>query len=112
MKASPLLVLLSAFALSSPGLRADVVFRHETAGITQPWSPIRAGAALAASTLPAGTVLYTVKLDLASGATPGTVFDGLNAPIAAFNGVLRTRAGVDVVSRNGFGIGRLTVIGP
>jgi hypothetical protein len=55
MKASPLLVLLSAFALSSPGLRADVVFRHETAGITQPWSQIRAGAALAASTLPAGT---------------------------------------------------------
>jgi hypothetical protein len=64
------------------------------------------------STIPAGTVLYTVKLDLAPGATPGTVFDGLNAPIPTFNGVLRTRAGVDVVSRNGFGIGRLVVIGP
>jgi hypothetical protein len=32
-----------------------VVFRHETAGITQPWSPTRAGGALAASTLAAGT---------------------------------------------------------
>ncbi|WP_224246073.1 hypothetical protein [Hyalangium gracile] len=64
------------------------------------------------STIAAGSVLYTLKLELAPGATPGTVFDGLEAAIPQFNGVLRTRAGVDVVSRNGFGIGRLTVIGP
>ncbi|MFL5343374.1 MAG: hypothetical protein ACJ8AT_01195 [Hyalangium sp.] len=71
-----------------------------------------AGAVPTDSTIAQGTVLYTLKLELAPGATPGTVFDGTTGPIAAFNGALRTRAGVDVVSRNGFGIGRLIVIGP
>lgn len=37
------------------GVRADVVFRHETATITQPWSSTRAGGALAVSTLAGGT---------------------------------------------------------
>ena len=54
MKASSPLVLLLALAFSSPGLRADVVFRHESATITQPWSPTRAGGTLAAFTLAAG----------------------------------------------------------
>lgn len=54
MKASPLLVPLLAFAFSSLGARADVVFRHEAAAIIQSWSPTRAGGALAVSTLPTG----------------------------------------------------------
>jgi hypothetical protein len=71
-----------------------------------------AGAEPIDSIVPAGAVLYTLKLELAPGATAGPVFDGITGPISAFNGVLRTRGGMDVVSRNGFGIGRLDVIGP
>jgi hypothetical protein len=71
-----------------------------------------AGAVPTDSTLAAGAVLYTLKLELAPGATVGTVFDGTSGPSPAFNGALRTRAGMDVVSRTGFGIGRLDVIGP
>ncbi|MFL5358662.1 beta strand repeat-containing protein [Archangium sp.] len=58
--------------------------------------------------IPAGSVLYSVQIDLAGSATPGVVFDGTTLP-AAFNGALRDRQGNNVVSRNEFAIGRLEI---
>jgi hypothetical protein len=55
-------------------------------------------------------VLYTVHIDLAATATPGVVFDGSAALPTGFDGVLRDRAGANVLDRNGFGIGKLEVV--
>ena len=46
---------VAVFALAAPALRADVVFRHESAEPTQPWVLACAGGGLAASTLPASS---------------------------------------------------------
>jgi hypothetical protein len=60
--------------------------------------------------VPAGSVLYTLRLDLLS-ATPGIVFDGA-ALSSAFNAAMRDKLGNDVVRRGEFGIGRLEVVVP
>lgn len=58
------------------------------------------------STITAGSVLYTLELTVAPGASPGTVFDGTST-ITGFNGALRNRLGESVVEANGFRIGKL-----
>ncbi len=66
------------------------------------------GAVATDTVVPAGSVLYTLRLDLLS-ATPGVVFDG-TAPGPAFNAAMRDKLGNDVVRRGEFGIGRLEVV--
>jgi hypothetical protein len=68
------------------------------------------GAVTTDTTVPAGSVLYTLRLNLAS-ATPGIVFDGASLG-AAFNAAMRDKLGTDVVRRSEFGIGRLEVLSP
>lgn len=68
------------------------------------------GAVTADTLVPAGSVLYTLRLDLLS-ATPGVVFDGA-ALSPAFNAAMRDKLGNDVVRRSEFGIGRLDVSAP
>jgi hypothetical protein len=60
--------------------------------------------------IPAGSVLYTLRLDLTSG-SPGLVFDGASLG-ASFQAALRDKLGNDVVRRTEFGIGRLEVLSP
>jgi hypothetical protein len=81
------------------------------AGIITSAASQKAGGAGGVSTdaaVPAGSVLYSLRLELVPGASPGTAIDGA-ALGAAFNGAMRTRDGTDVVGRNGFGIGTLRV---
>jgi hypothetical protein len=66
------------------------------------------GAVVDDSPIPAGSVLYTVRLELKAGATTGPVFDGA-ALGPKFRALLRDRLGTDVVSGNEFAIGRLEV---
>jgi hypothetical protein len=66
-----------------------------------------AGAVPTDTALPPGTVLYTIQLDLAGGATTGVVFDGTSADFALPSGGLRDRAGLTIVDRTSVGIGRL-----
>ncbi len=68
------------------------------------------GAVTTDTLLPAGSVLYTLRLDLIS-AVPGVVFDGASLS-PAFNAAMRDRLGNDVVRRGEFGIGRLEVVVP
>jgi hypothetical protein len=68
------------------------------------------GAVTTDTAVPTGSVLYTLRLNLAS-ASPGVVFDGAS-PGAAFNAAMRDKLGNDVVRRNEFGIGRLEVLSP
>jgi hypothetical protein len=68
------------------------------------------GAVSTDSPVPAGSVLYTLRLSLAS-ASPGLVFDGASLG-ATFNAAMRDKLGNDVVRRNEFGIGRLDVLSP
>ena len=69
-----------------------------------------AGAVATDNLVPAGTVLYTLRIDLAS-AVPGVVFDSaVLSP--AFNAAMRDKLGNDVVRRSEFGIGRLEVFAP
>jgi hypothetical protein len=65
------------------------------------------GAVATDTLVPAGSVLYTLRLDLLS-ATPGTVFDGA-ALGPAFHAAMRDKLGNDVVRRGEFGIGRLEI---
>jgi hypothetical protein len=67
-----------------------------------------AGAVLEDSIVPAGSVLYTVRLSLKPGAITGVVFDGA-ALGAKYRALMRDKLGTDVVSSDGFSIGRLEV---
>jgi hypothetical protein len=68
------------------------------------------GAVTTDTPVTAGSVLYTLRLDLIS-AEPGVVFDGTALP-PAFNAAMRDKLGNDVVRRGEFGIGRLEVVVP
>jgi len=64
------------------------------------------GAVATDATIPTGTVFYTLKLPLASGATGGTIMDGTVAKNKIRAG-LRNKAGAEVVGAADFGIGKL-----
>lgn len=64
------------------------------------------GAVATDATIAAGSVLYTVKLPLKSGATGGTIFDGTVAKNKIRAG-LRNKVGTEVVGIADFGIGQL-----
>jgi hypothetical protein len=68
------------------------------------------GAVSTDTAVPTGSVLYTLRLSLAS-ASPGLVFDGASLG-TAFNAAMRDKLGNDIVRRNEFGIGRLEVLSP
>lgn len=68
-----------------------------------------AGAVTGDAALAPGTVLFTVRLELASGATAGVVFDGTSAGFTLPSGGLRNRAGTTVVEAGQVGIGKLEV---
>jgi hypothetical protein len=91
-----------AVALPSSGPMAGVL----TSGISQKASG--SGAVAADTTIPAGSVLYQLALELTPGAEAGVVFDGANLG-GAFKGLLRNKLGDDVVGSSGFGIGRLEI---
>ncbi|WP_164011676.1 beta strand repeat-containing protein [Pyxidicoccus trucidator] len=77
-----------------------------TSGISQKASG--SGAVATDTTIPAGSVLYQLSLELAPGAEAGVVFDGANLG-SRFKGLLRNKLGDDVVGSAGFGIGRLEI---
>ena len=64
------------------------------------------GAVATDATIAAGSVFYTVKLPLKSGATGGTIFDGTVAKNKLRAG-LRNKMGTEVVGVGDFGIGQL-----
>jgi len=68
-----------------------------------------AGAVFGDTALAPRTVLFTVRLELALGATTGTVFDGAVPDFALPSGGLRNLAGTAVVSGGQVGIGKLEV---
>jgi hypothetical protein len=68
------------------------------------------GAVASDTAVPAGAVLFTLRLSLAS-SSPGIIFDGASLG-AAFNAAMRDKLGNDVVRRTEFGIGRLEVLSP
>ena len=65
-----------------------------------------AGAVPADSSLPAGTLLYTLRLAVVPGAPTGVVFDG-KALGPRFRAALRDKPGNDVAGQADFRIGRL-----
>ncbi len=67
------------------------------------------GAVLTDSAIPAGTVLYSVVLELPPGTLTGLAFDGTTQANLGpkFRAALRNRAGTDVVLQSDFAIGRL-----
>jgi hypothetical protein len=67
------------------------------------------GAISGDTAIPAGTVLFTVRLDLATGAPSGNVFDGA-ALGSKFRAALRDRLGGDVATGADFVIGKLDVL--
>lgn len=71
-----------------------------------------AGAVATDTELPSGAVLFTLQLELVSGAAPGVVFDGTAAGFALPSGGLRDRAGLTVVEPKDVAIGRLEVFAP
>lgn len=58
--------------------------------------------------IPAGTVLYSMRVAMLPAATPGTVFDGA-ALGAKFRAAVRDQLGNDTVVQSDFGIGKLEV---
>lgn len=68
-----------------------------------------AGAVTGDTALAPGTVLFTVRLELAAGAFTGTVFDGTASKLALPSGGLRNRVGTAVVDARQVGIGKLEV---
>lgn len=66
------------------------------------------GAVATDTAIPAGSVLYSVRLALRPGATAGVVFDG-TALGPKFRALLRNRLGTDIVGGSGFAVGRLEV---
>ena len=68
-----------------------------------------AGAVTGDAALAPGTVLYTVRLELAADATAGIVFDGTAAGFALPSGGLRNRVGTAVVQPGQVAIGKLEI---
>ncbi len=68
-----------------------------------------AGAVATDTTLPPGTVLYSVELDLISGVPKGIVFDGTADGFVLLSGGMRNRAGTTVVAASDVAIGKLEV---
>ncbi|QSQ25269.1 hypothetical protein JY651_10210 [Pyxidicoccus parkwayensis] len=88
--------------LPSSGPLAGVLTSGQSQKVSGP------GAVAGDTAIAAGSVLYTVRMDLKPGATTGVVFDGA-ALGPKFNALLRDRLGADVVNQSGFAIGRLEV---
>ena len=59
------------------------------------------------TTLAPGTVLFTLQLELAAGATTGLVFDGTVPGYVLASGGLRDRSGLTVVDPSRVSIGKL-----
>jgi hypothetical protein len=78
-----------------------------TAGLSQKASG--AGAIATDTSLPAGTVLFTITLDAVAGGKPGIVFDGTADGFVLLSGGLRNREGVSVVDAANVAIGKLEV---
>jgi len=68
-----------------------------------------AGAVASDAALAPGTVLYTVRLELAADATAGVIFDGTAAGFALPSGGLRNRVGTAVVQPGQVAIGKLEI---
>jgi hypothetical protein len=68
------------------------------------------GAVTTDTTLPPGTVLFTVELNYIAGAADGVVFDGTAPAFALPSGGLLDRAGDSVVGPANIGIGKLEVV--
>jgi hypothetical protein len=68
-----------------------------------------AGAVTTDTLLPAGTVLYTLKLDILPTATPGVVFDGTAAGFVLPSAGARDRLGQTVVAAGDVVVGKLIV---
>jgi hypothetical protein len=67
------------------------------------------GAVANDTALPAGTVLYTIKLDLLDNSAPGVVFDGTAKMFVLKSGGLRSKSGDAVVNASDVAIGKLEV---
>ncbi len=91
-----------AVALPSSGPLSGVL----TSGLSQKAGGT--GAVTADASLTSGQILYTLKLDLQSAATTGTVFDGASLG-SRFHASLRNKAGSEVAGPNDFAIGKLEV---
>ncbi len=89
-----------AGAIPTAGPRANAL----ATGISQKASGN--GAVATDATIAAGTVFYTVKLPLKSGATGGTIFDGTVAK-NVIRASLRNKVGAEQVGVADFGIGQL-----
>jgi hypothetical protein len=87
---------------------ADGPLAHElVTGLSQKASGT--GAVATDTTLPPGTKLYTIELDLAANATKGIVFDGTAAGFVLPSGGMRDRLGNTVVDAKDVAIGKLEV---
>jgi hypothetical protein len=67
-----------------------------------------AGAVAGDVPLPAGAVLYSLRLEMIPGAARGLIFDG-GVPADGYRAAVRERAGNDTVDRAAFAIGRLEI---
>ena len=67
-----------------------------------------AGAKTTDTTLTVGAVMYSVRLELASNATTGTIFDGNALPVG-YRAAVRDRLGKDIAEMADFAIGQLAV---
>jgi len=68
------------------------------------------GAVFTDTKLTEGAVLYSIKLNLLPGATPGPVFDGTAPGFGLRSGGLRDRQGTAVVQASELAIGKLEVV--
>lgn len=94
--------MAAAARLPSSGLLAGVL----VSGLTQKGAG--SGAVTTDTAIPAGSVLYTLRLDMQDSALLGTVFDGA-ALGSRFRAALKDRTGTDVVSQVEFSLGKLEV---
>jgi hypothetical protein len=67
------------------------------------------GAVATDTTLPPGSVLYTIHLDMISGAPEGVVIDGTAADFHLPSGGMRDRGGTTVVEPTDVAIGKLEI---
>ena len=67
------------------------------------------GAVATDTTLPAGSVLYSLKLNILKTATPGVVFDGTAAGFVLPSGGARNRQGTTVLGASEVAVGKLIV---
>lgn len=68
-----------------------------------------AGSSAADATLPAGTVVYTIKLDLVPTAATGVVFDGTASGFKLPSGGMRDKTGTAVAAASDVLIGKLEI---